>query len=94
MIKIYIGNLTRDVKENTVKQLFERFGPVLSVDIVRNKNNGDSWGYGFITMAQNEDGLAAIRALNRSEQRGRELKVEQARQLAGRHRSSKPSYRC
>jgi RNA recognition motif-containing protein len=71
-VKIYVGNLPVDVTESEVRAVFEPFGPVESVAIVKDK-------FGFVEMPDSAKAGAAIAALNGKELRGRALIVNEAR---------------
>lgn len=63
-MKIYVGNLTELMTEETLKQAFEAFGEVESVKIITNRFNGRSKGFGFVEMPSNSEADKAIKALN------------------------------
>ena len=74
-MNIFVGNLSFDATEEDVKKLFEGFGQVVTVVIVKEKNGKKSRGFGFVEMAQQAQGDAAIAALNSKEFMGRPLNV-------------------
>jgi RNA recognition motif-containing protein len=86
-MNIYVGQLTLDTTEDELREAFAAFGEVQSVRIVRDGATGESRGFGFVEM-QDEEGKAAIEALNGKELKGNELKVE-----AGRGKTSSPGMR-
>lgn len=63
-MKIYVGNLTELMTEETLKQAFEAFGEVESAKIITNRFNGRSKGFGFVEMPSNSEADKAIKALN------------------------------
>lgn len=63
-MKIYVGNLTELMTEETLKQAFEAFGEVESTKIIKNQFNGRSKGFGFVEMPSNSEADKAIKALN------------------------------
>ena len=63
-MKIYVGNLTELMTEETLKQAFDAFGEVESVKIITNRFNGRSKGFGFVEMPSNSEADKAIKALN------------------------------
>ena len=77
--KLYIGNLSYDATEEEVKSLFETYGPVSDVFIVKDRESGRPRGFAFVTMDTNESMLAAIEALNGEEFMGRALTINEAR---------------
>lgn len=63
-MKIYVGNMTELMTEETLKQAFEPFGEVESAKIVKDRFNGRSKGFGFVEMPSNSEADKAIKALN------------------------------
>ena len=63
-MKIYVGNLTEHMTEETLRQTFEAFGEVESVKIINDRFNGRSKGFGFVEMPSNSEADKAIKALN------------------------------
>lgn len=78
-MKIYVGNLSYNVTEEELRQALEAFGPVNSASIITDKNTGQSKGFGFVEMAAEADGKAAIEGLNGKELKGRAIVVNEAR---------------
>jgi RNA recognition motif-containing protein len=78
-VNIYVGNLARTTVEEELRQAFEGFGQVSKVSIIKDNYSGDSRGFGFVEMANDEEAQAAITGLNGRELNGRELNVNQAR---------------
>ncbi|MEJ2718047.1 MAG: RNA-binding protein [Deltaproteobacteria bacterium] len=78
-INIYVGNLSFDTVEDELKDLFTAYGAVDSVKIISDQFTGRSRGFGFIEMADREEGMKAIQELNSTELGGRTLKVNEAR---------------
>ncbi|UCG61341.1 MAG: RNA-binding protein [Candidatus Zixiibacteriota bacterium] len=78
-MNIYVGNLSYDTAEEDLRQAFENFGQVSSVNIITDKYSGRSRGFGFVEMATKEEGEAAITGLNGQELHGRKLNVNEAR---------------
>lgn len=79
-MNLYVGNLSFQVREEDLRTLFEEFGEVTSVKIITDRETGRSKGFAFVEMANKEDGLNAIEALNDKEVRQRNIKVNEARQ--------------
>jgi RNA recognition motif-containing protein len=77
---IYVGNISYQLSEAELQQLFEEFGAVNSVKIISDKATGRSKGFGFIEMENEEEGQKAIDALNGRDISGRNLVVNAARQ--------------
>lgn len=78
-MKIYVGNLSYDVAESDLEQAFGEFGAVSSVSLIKDKQTGESKGFGFIEMSEVSEGQAAVKEMNGKEFMGRELKVDQAK---------------
>jgi len=78
-MNIYVGNLSYEVTEEDLKEAFEVFGEVESVNIIKDKYTNRSKGFGFVEMPNNADAQSAINDLNDTEIKGRALKVNKAR---------------
>ena len=78
-MKIYVGNLSYEVTEEELRQEFEAFGEVESVNIITDKYSGRPKGFGFVEMASVSEGQAAISALNGKTLKERTLNVNAAR---------------
>ena len=77
MKKLYVGNLPFSATEQEVRELFEPYGPVESVQLISDRETGRPRGFGFVEMSSGSD--EAIEALNRSEMGGRTLNINEAR---------------
>ncbi len=77
--KLYVGNLSYNVTENDLQDLFAQHGPVTEVNLMQDKMSGRPRGFGFVTMATKEGADAAIQNLNGKEWEGRALTVNEAR---------------
>ena len=80
-MNIYVGNLSRDVTEEDLRQTFEAFGKVESVTIIKDKFSGESRGFGFVEMPAKAEAQSAITGVNGKELKGRPLKVKEARPI-------------
>ncbi len=78
-MKIYAGNLAKEVTQDELKQAFEAFGKVESAVIITDKFSGESRGFGFVEMLSNEEAQAAIAGLNGKDIKGKALNVSEAR---------------
>jgi RNA recognition motif-containing protein len=78
-MNIYVGNLPREATEDDLRQAFEAFGQVTSAKIITDKYTGDSRGFGFVEMPNNQEAKAALSGLNGKDLKGRTLKVDEAR---------------
>ncbi len=78
-MNIYVGNLSYGVTDDDLQQLFAEFGTVTSVNIIKDRDTGNSKGFGFIEMENQADGENAIKDLDGRDVKGRNIKVNQAR---------------
>jgi RNA recognition motif-containing protein len=78
-MKIFVGNLSRSATPDTLRQVFEKFGQVVSVDIVKDKFSGESKGFGFVEMSSQTEAQAAMSGLSGQEVDGKSLTVNEAR---------------
>lgn len=78
-MNIYVGNLPLEATEDDLRQAFEAFGQVTSAKIITDKYTGDSRGFGFVEMPNNQEAKAALSGLNGKDLKGRTLKVNEAR---------------
>jgi len=78
-MNIYVGNLNFRTTDKELQEAFEAYGEVSSVNIITDKFSGKSRGFAFVEMPSDEEGQAAIEALNGADLGGRALKVNVAR---------------
>ena len=78
-MKIYVGNLDWNMAEDELRDIFARYGDVVSASIKIDRETGRSRGFGFVEMAKDEEATVAMKALNGTEIGGRELRVDEAR---------------
>jgi RNA recognition motif-containing protein len=78
-MNIYVGNLSREVTEEELRQAFQAFGEVTSVSIIKDRYSGESRGFGFVEMAVRAEAQAAINGLNGKVFKERPLNVSEAR---------------
>jgi RNA recognition motif-containing protein len=76
---IFVGNLSFNTNEDELRQAFGAYGQVDRVSILTDRDTGRSRGFGFVEMANNEEGDKAIAALNGSQLGGRTINVNEAR---------------
>ena len=79
-MNIYVSNISYDTQEESFNALFAQYGEVSSARIITDRETGRSRGFGFVEMANDEEGQAAIDALNGTEFEGKELNVSVARE--------------
>ncbi len=82
--KLYVGNLSYDLSDDDLKEMFQAHGEVLSAQIITDRDTGRSKGFGFVEMSDPDQAQAAIDALNGHEFGGRALTVNEARPQADR----------
>ncbi len=78
-MNIYVGNLSWNLKDQDLTNLFASHGEVVSAKIVTDKFTNRSKGFGFVEMANDEEAQAAINALNGTEVDGRNIVVNESR---------------
>ncbi len=78
-MNLYVGNLSREVTEEELRQEFGAFGQVVTVNIIKDKYSGQPRGFGFVEMATRAEGQAAIDGLKGKLLRERTLDVSEAR---------------
>jgi cold-inducible RNA-binding protein len=78
-MKLYVGGLAYSVTEAELEAFFAEQGKVTSVAVIKDRDSGQSKGFGFVEMEDLKDGQKAIQELNGKELSGRALVVNQAR---------------
>ncbi|MDP3788694.1 MAG: RNA-binding protein [Candidatus Chromulinivorax sp.] len=78
-MKMYVGNLSFDTSEGDLRQKFEEFGDVASVNIITDRDTGRSKGFAFVEMTSNASAETAMNSLNGNDFNGRKLTVNEAR---------------
>jgi len=81
-MNIYIGNMSSDTTEAQLRQAFEGFGEVSTVNIITDKYSGEPRGFAFVEMSGKSESLAAISGLNGQDLNGRALNVDEAKPRA------------
>jgi RNA recognition motif-containing protein len=95
--KLYVGNLSYEVSEDELTQLFSQCGQVIGARIVKDRETGRSKGFGFVEMPNDEEARHAIDRMQGHDLKGRPLKVDEAKEnsprqaLAGNSGSRGPS---
>lgn len=79
IMKLFIGNLSRDVTEDDLRQAFQPFGTIDSVAVIKDKFSGVSKGFAFVEMGNKQEAEAAIAGLHRTPLKGQSLDVTEAR---------------
>ncbi len=78
-MKLYVGSLAYNVTQQELQAFFEQQGEVTSAVVIKDRETGQSKGFGFVEMADNTEGQNAIKALNGKELGGRSIIVNEAR---------------
>ncbi len=80
MSKLYVGNLPRNVTENTLAEFFQAAQyPVENIKLIRDLDSGVPRGFAFVELPEGVDVLQAIQKLNGQPLEGRQLVVSEAR---------------
>lgn len=79
-MNIYVGNLDFKVDEDDLQGIFEEYGSVTEVKIIKDKYNGRSKGFGFVVMEDSAEGTKAINELNGATLEHRDMVVNEARE--------------
>lgn len=91
-MNIYLGNLSFNTTEDTLKTLFDAFGEVESVKLIKDRFSGRPKGFAFIEMPSNSEADQAIKALNGNRIDGNHIKVRPA-DPGGKKRKKKRGFR-
>lgn len=78
-MNIYVGNLPNDTTETELQETFTGFGEVTSAKIIKDKFTGESRGFGFVEMPNDDEAKAAIDSLHGQDFKGKTLTVNEAR---------------
>lgn len=78
-MKIYVGNLSKQITAEQLNELAAPYGTLGSAEIATERSGGASKGFGFLEYANEEEGRAAITGLNGREVNGQALKVDEAK---------------
>ncbi len=78
-MKLYVGNLSKQVNDAQLSDLAKPFGTLLSANVAVEKGSGESKGFGFIEFTTADEGKAAIAGLDGKDVNGQALKVNEAR---------------
>jgi len=79
--KVYVGNLSFDTTEDSLKELFGGAGTVSSASIIMDKFSGRSKGFAFVEMSSEEEAKKAIEMFNGKELDGRNIVVDEAKPM-------------
>lgn len=79
--KLYVGNLSYEVTEDELTQIFTQCGQVSSAKVIRDKQSGRSKGFGFVEMPNDDEATHAVDRMKGMDLKGRPLIVDIAREL-------------
>ena len=77
--KLYVGNLSYNIRDDDLQQAFAQFGTVTSAKVMMDRDTGRSKGFGFVEMGSDPEAQAAINAMNGQALDGRAIVVNEAR---------------
>lgn len=80
--KIYIGNLSFSVDDQTLSDLFSQYGEVQTAKIITDRDSGRSKGFAFVEMSVDSEASTAIEKLDKSDFSGRSINVSEAKPMA------------
>jgi len=86
-MNIYVGNLSYEATDVTIREAFESFGEVTSARVIKDKYTGQSRGFGFVEMSIQSQAQTAIKSLNGKELLGKQISVNEARARADQGRT-------
>ena len=78
-MNIYVGNMSREITDEDLRQAFEAFGQVSSATVIKDKFTSVSKGFGFVEMPDKAEAQLAIDGLNGKELKEQALNVAEAR---------------
>lgn len=88
--KLYVGNLSYSMNDESLVSLFSSHGNVESARVVTDRETGRSKGFAFVEMSSDSEANNAIEALNGTEQMGRAMNVSEAKPMAPRDNNRRP----
>ena len=78
-MKLYVGNLSKQITDAQLNELATPYGTPLSANVATERNSGESKGFGFIEYSNAEEGKAAMTGLDGRDVNGQALKVDEAK---------------
>lgn len=91
-MNIYVGQLPYNVSEEELKEMFSEYGEIASLNLIKDRFSGQSKGFGFIDMPNNSEADQAIKGLNKTMLKGREIKVNQVDERKKKNAARKKRY--
>lgn len=81
--KLYVGNLSYNASDSSLRELFSQSGTVTSAQVVTDRYTGESRGFGFVEMSTEAEAQAAISEFNGKDHGGRTLTVNESKPREG-----------
>jgi RNA recognition motif-containing protein len=78
-MNIYVGNMSYDTTEDNLRQAFEGYGEVSTVNVIMDRDSGRPKGFAFVEMSSQNEAIAAISGINGREMNGRAVNVNEAK---------------
>lgn len=78
-MKVYLGNLSREMTDAQLNELVAPFGTIVSATVATERSSGESKGFGFVEFGNDDEARAAITGLDGRDVNGQALKVSEAR---------------
>lgn len=92
-MNIYISNLSYNVDDADLNDLFTEYGQVTSAKVITDRETGRSRGFGFVEMSNNEEAQKAIDELNQAEYDGKVINVNEAKPKTDKPRTGGAGFR-
>jgi RNA recognition motif-containing protein len=89
-MNIFVSGLNYSLSSEELTNIFSQYGSVTSAKVIMDKMTGRSRGFGFVEMADDEEGRNAVSALDQSEVKGRRINVKEAEERAPRPMGDRP----
>jgi RNA recognition motif-containing protein len=89
-MNIYVGNLSYETQEDELRDAFKNHGEVESVNIIKDRYSGESRGFGFVQMPNDDEAKTALAELNGTDLNGKTLTVNEARPRNDRSGGGRP----
>ena len=83
-MNMYVSNLSFHTTDDSLRELFEKFGAVSSAKVITDRETGRSRGFGFVEMSADAEAKEAIQGLNNKEVEGRAMSVSVAKEKVAR----------
>lgn len=78
-MKLHLGNLSKEISDEQLKDMVTAYGTPETAEVARDRQNGQSKGFGFVTFSSADEAKAAIAGLDGKEFNGQAIKVSEAR---------------